>query len=204
MQDNGGILGRAGRPVIAIVLAALLVSACALARAPAPDLYDIEAAASFADPLGQSGAHLAVTEPTAVGALDSERVAVRLTSTQVSYLGRTQWSDRLPRLVQRRLIESFQNSGRIRSVGLPGGAVVNDVGLVTDLRLFHVDVAKNIAEVEIEARLVSEASGRVIASRRFYTASPLAGADRPFMVAAVNAAFIAVAAEIVAWTLTRI
>lgn len=186
-----------------MVLASLLVGGCALARTPPPALYDISAATEFGS-IGRSGAHLAVTEPTAVGALDSERIAVRLAPTEISFLGQAQWNERLPRLVQQRLIESFQNSERIRSVGLPGGAVVNDVGLVTDLRAFYVDVARNMAEVEIEARIVSDASGRVVASRRFSAKAPLAGSDRPDMVAALNAAFAAVAAELVGWTLSRI
>lgn len=199
----GGFLDKAVRRAVAIVTAAVLVAGCALARAPAPDVYDLQPAAQFEQP-GRSGAHLAITEPNAVGALDSERVAVRLSPTQISYLGRAQWSDRLPRLLQRRLIESFQNSDRIRSVGTPGGAVVNDVGMVSDLRVFHVDVPQDLAEVEIEVRLVSDETGRVIASQRFSGQVQLPGPDRQDMVVALNAAFAKVAAEIVVWTLGRI
>jgi cholesterol transport system auxiliary component len=186
------------------VFASFLVSACALARAPAPDVFDLEPATQFGESLGSSSAQLAVTEPTVVGALDTDRIAVRLSSTQVSYLGRSEWNARIAHLVQRRLIESFQNTDRVRSVGLPGGAVVNDVGLVTDLRAFHINVPENRAEVEIVARLVSDRTGRVIATRTFRSAAALYGDDRAQMVAALNAAFVRSAGEIVVWTLERI
>ncbi len=187
----------------AVVLASSLAAGCALARTPPPDVYDVRAATQF-EQTQRTDAHLAVTEPTAVGALDSERVVVRLTPTEISFLGRAQWSDRLPRLVQRRLIESFQNSDRVGSVGPPGGAIVNDVGLVLDLRAFQVDVAQNRAEVEFEARIVSDDTGRVVASRRFSATAPLSGSERADMIRALDTAFQQVAAEIVDWTLARV
>ncbi len=172
-----------------------------MARTPAPDIYDLEPATEFTDTVAQSDSHLAVTEPEAVGVLDGERIAVRLTGTQLSYLGGAQWSDRLSRLAQTRLIESFQNSDAIASVGRPGGAVVNDYGLVIDLRSFHVDVPGSVAHVEMVARLVSDETGRVEATRTFSASQAVARDDRAAMVAALNGAFRSVAADLVTWTL---
>lgn len=184
----------------------VMVAGCALLAPPEPpsDTFDLAAPTRFAEPVGSSSAQLAVTEPTTVGALDSERILVRPSPLEVTYLARSRWSDRVSRLVQRRLIDAFQNSEGISSVGLPGGAVANDVGLVTDLRTFHVDAAAGVAEIEIMARLVAERDGRVIASRRIEADSAVSGDGAADMAAALNAAFAEAAQEIVTWTLAEI
>ena len=40
----------------------------------------------------------------------------------INYLSGAQWSDRAPKLVQARLVDSFRNSGRVRSVGMPSAS----------------------------------------------------------------------------------
>ncbi len=182
---------------------ALLAGGCALGARPAPATFDLEAPRSIPGN-GSTNIQFAVTEPTVVGALNSERIVVRPAPAAINYLSGAQWSDRAPKLVQARLIDSFRNSGRVRSVGMPGGAVVNDIGLVTDLHDFHVDTQQGVALVTIAVRIVGDQSGRVVASRTFTTSTPVAGNRADDMVAAINASFDKVATDIVVWTLDRI
>jgi cholesterol transport system auxiliary component len=189
---------------VAVLVVAALVGGCALAAKPPPATFDLQAPTSFPASTGSTSAQFAVTEPTAVGSLNSERIVVRPTPTEITYLAKTQWSDRAPKLVQARLIDAFQNTGRVRSVGAPGGAVDNDAGLVTDLRAFHIDAQTGMAVVAINVRLVSDATGRVSASKSFEAQVPVAGKGADAMVAALNAAFAKVATDIVVWTLARI
>lgn len=185
-----------------------MLSGCAAAGlltggGPPPATYDLTAPSEFG-PIGSSGAQLAVTEPTAVGALNSERIVVRPSPTVITYLSGTQWNDRLPVLVQARLIEAFQNSGRVRAVAPPGGAQASDFGLVTDMRDFEIEAYGQQAVIDIAARIIADSNGRVVASRRFRAVVPLASAEAEVMTAGLNAAFDQVAREIVAWTLTSI
>ncbi|WP_436638050.1 ABC-type transport auxiliary lipoprotein family protein [Microbaculum sp. FT89] len=193
----------AWRQGVVLALAAL-VGGCALAAKPAPATYDLTAPTRFPANIGSTAVQFAVTEPTVVGALDSERIVVRPAPTQITYLGKAQWSDRAPKLVQARLIDAFQNTDRVRSVGVPGSAVVSDVGLVTDLRDFHVDAETNTAIVAINVRIVGDQSGRVVASKTFEARQPVADGSVESMVAAMNGAFETVATEIVVWTLAKI
>ncbi len=170
---------------------------------PPPATYDLTAPAAL-DTAGSSSAQLAVTEPMAVGALNSERIVVRTSPTVVTYLKGAQWNDRLPVLVQARLIEAFQNSGRIRGVAPSGGAQASDYGLVTDLRSFEVAAYDKAAVIDVSARIVADASGRVVASKHFRATVALSDAEAPGMTAGLNAAFDEVAGEIVAWTLATI
>jgi cholesterol transport system auxiliary component len=49
--------------------------------------------------------------------LNTTRVTLRSTATQLEYFARSNWIDRAPLMVQTLMIESFENSGRIISVG---------------------------------------------------------------------------------------
>ena len=111
-----------------------------------------------------------VYEPTAVHALETNRLMVRPRADQVSYYKGIAWSDRLPRLVQARMIETFQNSGAVKAVSSSTG----QYALVTDLRAFQIDVTsgKAYAEIEIFAKLVNTSSGKVMATKGFSARVP--------------------------------
>ena len=60
----------------------------------------------------------------------------------VSYLGGGQWADRLPRLIQSRLIQTFENSHGFRAVSRPGRCASRpDFQLTTEIRAFQIDAA---------------------------------------------------------------
>ncbi len=205
MREGGGTsLRTAWQPLVALLCAAVLSGCSFLAPKPAPDTFDLEAATAFPGTVGGTSIQFAITEPSAVGALNSERIVVRPEPTEITYLAKAQWNDRVPVLVQARLIDSFRNTGKVRSVGLPGGAVDNDVGLVTDLEDFHIDAETGQARITIAVRIVSDQTGRVIASRIFRATAPVSGDSIDDMVDAMNAAFTTIAADIVVWTLARI
>ena len=69
---------------------------------------------------------------------------------------------------------------------------------------FHIDAETGQARVTIAVRIVSDQTGRVIASRIFKATAPVAGDSIDDMVDAMNAAFTTIAADIVVWTLARI
>ena len=113
---------------------------------------------------------------------------------------RAQWSDRLPRLVQSRIVEAFESGSRLRAVGTPGDKLAADYQLVTDVRAFNVSVnSEPIAEVEISAKVVSDRGGRVLASKVFRASVPAASAQGADAVVALDEAFRQVISEMVAW-----
>jgi cholesterol transport system auxiliary component len=204
MYEGRGIIDLSAWRTIAVLALAALAGGCALAAKPAPATFDLQAPTSFPAGIGSTSQQFAITQPTVVGALSTERIVVRPTPTEITYLAKAQWSDKVPALVQARLIDSFQNTGRVRSVGEPGSAVVSDVGLVTDLRDFHIDAETNTAIVAINVRIVGDQSGRVVASKTFEAREPVASNNAGDMVAAINTAFERVATDIVVWTLAKI
>ncbi len=145
-----------------------------------------------------------VTEPSAIKALDGENIVVRSSATSLQYLDGAQWADRLPRIVQARLIETFQRSGRIGGIGTPGEGLAVDYQVIAEIRAFEVRVeGGDTAEVEISVKLLNDRNGIVRATRVFTHSANVTATGNDGYVAALDAAFARVAVDIVDWALTR-
>ncbi|MDB5512003.1 MAG: hypothetical protein JWR08_1486 [Enterovirga sp.] len=145
------------------------------------------------------GTQLVVTEPAALQAFESERIAVRSASGTVSVLPNGQWADRLPRLVQARIIQTFENGSRTRSVGRPGDGLTPDTQLNTELRTFQFDAGRGEGVVEISAKLVDSRSGRVLNSRIFSSRQPVGSGGVAEVAPALDRALSAVLLDMVRW-----
>lgn len=187
-------------PIFAAGLVCLGLMGCALAGgggSAAKETYDLVAPRSFAGSNRAAPWQLAVYEPIAVYSLSTNRLMVRPRADQVSYYKGVAWSDRLPRLVQARMIESFQNSGAVKAVSPTTG----QFGLSTELRAFQIDVSSGhaAAEVDIFAKLVNTSSGKVVATRGFSSRVP-SPTDKPDdVIASLNQAFTEVLQDITSW-----
>jgi cholesterol transport system auxiliary component len=71
-----------------------------------------------------------VGEPAAVQALSAQQILVRDETGTISFLGQSQWADNLPRLVQARLIQTFENASNLKGVARPSSGAVADVQLI--------------------------------------------------------------------------
>jgi len=146
-----------------------------------------------------------VPEPTAVKALDSEQVVIRLSGVEIQYLSKARWGDRLPKMVQAKLVEAYENSGKLGGVGKPGQGLAIDYQVVTDIRAFEIDSSKGSqAVVEISAKIINDRNGTVRAQKVFRAAVPAGGGAADGMVKALDRSFSAVTTQIVDWTLQSI
>ncbi len=134
---------------------------------------------------------------------DSDRIVVRPTSDTVATLRGAQWAERLPRLLQTRLLQSFENARLLRFVGRPDGRFVAQFSLNTEIRRFDVDLSQGEAVVEISVKLVEEGAGHVVAAKIFSAKRPVAGDDGSSAAAALDGALGDVMGEIVVWTAGR-
>jgi cholesterol transport system auxiliary component len=188
-------------PTLATGLLCLSLLGCALAGSRPPTTYDLVAPRSFAASAKPAQWQLLVQEPIAVPSLDTTRLMVRPKADQVSYYKGIAWSDRLPRLVQTRMIETFQNSGAVKSVSSSSG----QYALASEIRAFQIDVSGGpaAAEIDIFAKLINTSTGRVVASKAF-SARVAAKTDSPGdAIAALNQAFTEVLQDTTTWVATR-
>ena len=183
--------------IVALALAAgVLLAGCG--GGSAPTTYDLSAPRDFGR-LGGSRTTLVVAEPTTVQALDSDRVIVKDSTGALSFLGGAQWADRVPKLVQVRLIQTFENGSRLGSVARPGDRITPEVQLVTDIRSFNMDAASGTAVVEITAKLVGDRTGDIRRARMFSARVPAGAVDGAGAAQALDRALSQVLIEIVRW-----
>nr|WP_245582478.1 ABC-type transport auxiliary lipoprotein family protein [Neorhizobium lilium] len=187
------------RWMVTLPLVAALLSGCG-SKAD-NDTFDLSLTPSAAGPSARNR-QILVPEPTAVKMLDSDQVVVRVSSSEVQYLANSRWGDRLPRLVQSKLVEAFENSGRLGGVGKPGQGLAIDYQIVTDIRNFEVTTAgTRVANVEISAKLLNDRNGTVKAQSVFKATVPVAGTENRRFIEALDKAFAKVGGEIVDWAL---
>ncbi|WP_327624635.1 ABC-type transport auxiliary lipoprotein family protein [Aurantimonas sp. A3-2-R12] len=190
------------KPVL-IALLTLGLSAC-VTSAP-PDTFEISAPPLVPNVAGRTRAQILIPEPTAIKTLDSEKIVVKPTPYSVEYLANSQWSDRLPRMVQLRLLQAFENSGRVGAVGVPGQGLAIDYQLVMEVRKFEINAASAArATIEISVKALNDRNGSVVRTRVFGTEVTVAGAANADYVAALDRAFDKISGEIVSWTLALI
>ena len=177
------------------IAGSLLLAGCG--GGSAPTTYDLSAPRDFGR-IGGGGGVLIVAQPTAVQALDSDRLIVKDSSGALSFLGGAQWADRVPNLVQTRLIQTFENGSRIAAVGRPGERIVPDFQLNTDIRAFNIDAASGQAVVEITAKLIGDRTGKVQRAKLFSARVP-GGADGAGAAQALDQALSQVLIQIARW-----
>ena len=192
-------------PMAGILTAVLVLSGCSVIK-PAPETYDISAPRNFDGLRAGTRAQILVKAPTSLKALDSQNIVVKPTAAVITYLKGAQWSDDLPKMVQTKLVEAFENTGRSGAVAKPGDGLVIDYQILTAIRAFEVAVSGGgkTAMIELSVRLLSDRSGRVVKSKVFRAAVPFSGGKNDDYVAALDRAFDKVAREIVVWVLRRI
>jgi cholesterol transport system auxiliary component len=97
---------RAGRRAGALLMLALLVAGCAALVPQTPSaIYDLSAPGE-AGGSGRGRLQILVPAPSAVQALDTNRIAARPSASEYAYLPGAVWSDTLPKLLQARLVQT--------------------------------------------------------------------------------------------------
>src|SRR5690606_7110756 len=150
---------------------------------------------------GRSHRQRPIAERSALRALDGQNIVIAPAPGNIQYLKGAQWADRLPKVVQARLAETFQRSGEFRGVGRPGEGLAIDYQVIVEIRAFEVRVDGGArAEVELFVRLLNDRNGTVRAQKVFTAMAPVGGVSNSAYVSALDAAFEQAVVEIVDWT----
>jgi len=168
--------------------------AAAKARLVTYDLTVPRVAEAAEKPLA---AQLVVLDPTALAALDTERVQSASANGAFANLPDAQWSDALPKLVQVKILRSFEDAARFSGISRPLEGLAADFQLVLDIRKFQL-AANGAAEVELGCKIVA-GNGRIIATRVFRASGAAEAANAAAAVAALDSAFGQAGSDLVAW-----
>ncbi|MFX4221019.1 MAG: ABC-type transport auxiliary lipoprotein family protein [Thalassobaculum sp.] len=174
---------------------------------PPPQLYSLTPKSTYPADLPQAPWQLAIERPTAPAGLSTVRIAVAREPLTLDYYSGVAWVDDAPNMVQRLLIESFENSDRIVGVGRDGVTFRSDFTLKVELREFQaeyfdgaeipaVNVRINVKQVQMPQRII-------VASEGFETKRRSPSNRMPDIIRTFDAALGAVLRDIVVWTLTQ-
>jgi phospholipid/cholesterol/gamma-HCH transport system substrate-binding protein len=145
---------------------------------------------------------LLVLEPTALAQIDAERVRVSGPGADRLDLAQTHWPDILSKVLQTRIVQSFENAGYTGAVPRSMEDVQADHRLMTNVRAFEIridaDGSAN-AEVEIAAKIL-DLDGGIVASRVIRTAAKVADLNREAAVGALEKAGQEALGQLVVWT----
>jgi cholesterol transport system auxiliary component len=184
-----------------------LVAACGIIPTPrpAPQLYNLSPKSTFKSDLPAVDWQLGIETPTAPAGLSSARIAVTRKPLTLEYYAGAQWVDDAPAMVQRLLIESFENSGRIVGVGRLAVALRSDFILQPELREFQAEYSDGAAtpkvRVRINVKLIKMPDRRIIASDTFERILEAPDNRMPVIVKTFDRALGKVMRDLVVWTL---
>ena len=195
------------RPLLALVAAAALSGCAAIgslnSAATALDAFELRAPSGAPVARSPQGIDFIVEVPSASGAIDTDRILVRPTPTQVAYLPDARWTAAAPVMLQSALVETFLRSNAFRYVGRRPLGVAGDVALVSDLVDFGAEVSGEgaVVKVTLVARLVREEDAAITASRTFTRSVPVPDTRSATILAGFEAASNALLTDVATWVL---
>lgn len=161
--------------------------------------YDLHAVRDFSATAKKTlGATLAIPEPTAVAMLDTQRFLFSPPGEQPDFTD-AMWADSIPKLVQARLIESFENYDMSHAPLRASDEGEADYRLVLDIRRFQIAMdAAPRADIGLSARILDK-DGKVTAARLFEATQAFDKLDPKAASAAFNEAFGRIAEGLIGW-----
>lgn len=174
------------------------------AAAKGPDIYDLTAPNDFPADQKAMKAQLVVPDPNTLILFDSQKILTRSAAGTYGSIANAQWADNLPKLLQARLVQSFEKAKQLDKVSRPIDSLNPEYRLETTIGSFYLATEPTPqAVVEVTARLVSD-KGDMAAARVFNVAVPAKSADAAEAVTALNQAFGKLAKDIVNWTINSL
>lgn len=182
----------------------LSLGSCALLgkQEAARETYEISVSPSLSGTAGGTGAQLLIKVPNALKAIDSDRIVVKTGPNTITYLEGAQWSDTVPRMVQAKLVEAFENTDSTGATAKPGDGLVIDYQLIPDIRRF--EIVDGEAVIEISIKLLRDRTGKVLDSQIFTARAAVRGDDGPAYIEAFDDAFASLASQIIRWVFSTV
>jgi len=165
-------------------------------QAPAAT-FDL-AAPTFRDqPADVREAKLVIPEPTSVVILDTQRFMAQTLDGQLAPQG-TQWSDTIPKLVQKRLLQTFENA-KYRFANPPTEGLDPDYQLFLDVRTFQIVEGKDLmAKVQLGARVMGR-GGQILGAQVVEGSAGAKSLGGSEAADAMSQAFAAAAHDLLVW-----
>jgi phospholipid/cholesterol/gamma-HCH transport system substrate-binding protein len=169
-----------------------------------PATYDLAAATAFPTFEKPIAGPLAVPDPSATIVFDTQKILIRNADGTFGNVENGQWADNLPKLMQAKILQSFENANQLREVSRPYDQLEAQNRLEITIRSFQIALDPSpTAVVEFSARILGDKGG-VADARLFKVTVPAKSTKAADAVAALNDAFAKAATDLVVWTVQAI
>lgn len=208
-EDPAGLHRRRLLRALAALPVVALAPGCSLpvpGQGPPPRLFRLTPKSTFREDLPVAHWQLVLEPPVADAGLNTTRIALQRSPIRIEYYANAGWADRAPLMMQTLLVESFENSGRIVSVGRESIGLRADFILKSELRelqAVYYDGGLPEAWVRINAKLVEMPRRAIVASQSFEAKTTATVDAMPEIVAAFDEASGKVLRRLVEWTLVE-
>ncbi len=163
-------------------------------------VFDLAAATDFPMINKTINAQMVVPDPVTILVFDTQKILIRTYAGTYSTVDGGRWADNLPKLMQARIVQSFENAHQLSTVSRPIDLLEAPYRLELGIRNFEISPGPTpTAVVEFSARLLDD-KGKVLGARIFNDSSQAKSTQAADAVAALNAAFAKAAHELVVWT----
>jgi cholesterol transport system auxiliary component len=179
-----------------------------LGNRDSPRLYELTPKSSFAPDLPQVRSVVRVEAATATAGLNTTRIALRPSPTELDYYANALWIDVVPVMVQNLMIESLENSGRIEALGPAAAGVPADYAMLLHVREFQAEyelpTSAPDVRVRLQARLIALPRRDSVASTGAEGVTPAASTALDQIVTAYDESLGKALRGIVDWTVRTI
>jgi phospholipid/cholesterol/gamma-HCH transport system substrate-binding protein len=165
--------------------------------------FDLNAPRGFEN-IPKLKGQLVIPEPTGIIQVDSQNIIFRAAKGDSPAPPGPRWADNLSRLLQEKIVQSFENAGLQDKVSRNADAVTAEFQLLVDIRNFQLITQPSPnAEVELSAKLVDNA-GHILDARLLQFTAPAKSSETADAVAAFDQALSKALTELVTWVSTAL
>jgi cholesterol transport system auxiliary component len=200
--------GRLSRRLLPSVVLLVLAGCSGLLGGSAPaHLYRVTPKSTYPPNLPHRSVQLLIELPLAPAGLDTSRIALSRSAISLDYFADSEWTDRVPLLVQTALLQSFENSRAVNAIDRQSASLRADFILDPEIRHFEAvyDSANGAPEawVSINLRLINPISRDIVAQASFEHRQRASANDISAIIWALDEALGEVTQKIVVWTVTN-
>lgn len=181
-----------------------------------PRLYVLTPKSTYPKNLPTVNWQLLVETPVSPAGLNTARIALQDSPIELRFFQQAKWTDFAPKMVQALIIESFENSGRIVSVGREQIGLRADFVLKAELREFQAEYETRLpagtkalgpgeappwARVRVNVKLVKMPQREIVATQTFERRMRANANTMSDIIGAFDDALGKALKSIVVWTL---
>jgi cholesterol transport system auxiliary component len=179
-----------------------------LGNRDAPRLYELTPKSSFPADLPQVRSVVRVESATATAGLNTTRIALRPSPTELDYYANALWIDVVPVMVQNLMVESLENSGKIEALGPAAAGVPAAYAMLLHVREFQAEYTSPTSppdvRVRLQARLIALPRRDSVASTGAEGLTPAGSTALDRVVGAFDESLGKALRSIVDWTVRTI